>query len=137
MLFNNGYSSIITKGLGGPACCTLIVAQFGLGSVCKVEVIIPPSEAIGSGGGIAVRGFHVPFPSPIKQNDRIVLITVKVSDNTFRKSYVLDVKKADIIVKISNIIDIMREKVNIGVGGINQLKRTVTAFFTKSNKYEH
>lgn len=132
-LYTHNYSAIITGGLGGSACCSILSANFGLNCGCTVEVVIPPPPIFtgGSGGG-PVSGFFVPLPLKMKQQTRMVLVTVKFSqDNAWRRSYVVDVSRADMVVKIINLINTSRDKLSIGINQIKTIGRAVTAIFKR------
>lgn len=135
-LFTHNYSSIITKGLGSPACCSLIVASFSLTGMCNVEIVVPtpityPTANIGGGGG----GFLVPFPKDLQQQTKMVLITVKFTpDKVWRKSYVVDSDKADILVKVMNFGNKAKDNISIGIEHIKTATKRVVAIFTPDDK---
>lgn len=133
MLFNNNYSAIITKGLGAAACCSLLIAQFGLNRGCTVEIITPPTNVGGGGGGaFASSGFYVPFPTSMKKCDRIVLVTVKISTNlVWRKQFVVDVCNTDKIVGAAEFVNSTSSTLSVGVDKIKQSGRSVIASLNK------
>lgn len=129
-LFNNNYSTIITSGLGAPACCALITSGFGLNCGCTVEIIVPP-PIVGGGGG-TVSGFYVPLPQKTQKCDRIVLVTVKFSEQTvWRRQYVVDVCNADKMVKVINFVNSAKTRLVVGVEHIKQFAGNVVAIFNK------
>lgn len=128
-IYTTNYSALITKGLGGPACCGIITAQFGINCGCSISVIPVPE---GKGGGGPVAGFYVPLPKKLQQRTKMVLVTVKFSPTwTWRRSYVVHTNKADMIVKVINFANNMKDKVAVGVEKIKTAKRTVAARFHK------
>lgn len=131
-LFNNNYSTIITKGLGAPACCALITASFGVNCGCSIEIIVPPPS--GGGGPVPISGFYVPFPKNLEKCDRIVLVTVKITEKmVWRRQYIVDVCNADKMVKAINFANNIKDKLIIGVDQIKHISGRVTAIFTKSS----
>lgn len=128
-LFNNTYSGLITKGLGMPACCGLITMGFGV-FFCKVEIIQPPPGNGGGGGYVTSPGVYVPWPKKITSSTKMVLITVKFSeDKTWRRSYVVDSVKAAIIVRSVNLINAAVSRMSVGVEAIKQASKRVVARF--------
>ena len=131
-LFKNTYSGLITGGLGLPACCGMITLQF---HVFKCTIAVIPGAPIGGSTPVTQGGFYVPFPKKMTQTTKQVLITVKFSrDHVWRKAYVVDNYKADIIVKIFNIINTITNNFNVGVNTIKHKYKQVTAIFTKVDK---
>jgi len=131
-LFTHNYSSIITKGLGNPACCSLIVSQFSLTGLCSIEIITPPTTVGGGGGGGA---FLVPFPQQLNQQTRIVLITIKFpEDKVWRRSYVINVFNANKLVTVMNFGNKVKDSIAIGVEHIKQIGRRVIDVFHKEDK---
>lgn len=131
-LFKNSYSGLITKGLGMPACCGLITMGFGL-FFCKIEVIEPPPEGGSGGGSFATHpGIMVPFRTKIQQKTKNVQITVKFSKKqAWRRSYVVTTRKADIVVKVINIVNAVTSKLTVGIDRVRQATKRVTAVFNK------
>lgn len=128
-IFTTNYSSIITKGLGTPACCSLITAQFGLNCGCFIEIITPPPSG---GGAIIHRGITVPLRPNIKQCDRIVLVTIKFSEKSvWRKRFIVDVCHTDRMVKVINIVNATMRNVSIGVNNIKKITHSITTIFDK------
>ena len=129
-IYTHNYSAIILKGLGGAACCALLTANFGLNCGCSIEVVIPPP--INTGGGGPVGGFFVPFPKKLEQRTRLVLVTVKFSrEMAWRRSYVVDVSRSDMIVKVINIVNSFKDGLSVGVDKIRTAGHTVMAIFNK------
>jgi hypothetical protein len=136
-MLKHGYSGIITKGLGLPACCAMITANFGLVCGCKIQVINPPIDISGGGGGsyAVAPGIYVPWPKSVQKNTKMVLITVKFNqDKTWRQSYIISTRKADIVVRVIGIVNAMTAKLQVGVRQLKHAARKVTAAFTNRNK---
>lgn len=123
------YSLLITKGMGlNPACCGLITNKFSLTTRCNIEIIVPP-DVVGGGSFVSPQ-FLVPFPNNLKKCDRIVLITVKITDtHTWRKQFVVDVCNTDKFVKLGNLVNSVSSNISIGIENLKQLKATVVAKF--------
>lgn len=118
-LFKHSYSGLITNGLGLGACCGLLTMGFSVFK-CNIE-IVPPyvrRRAV-SGGSVPVGSFYIPVTKPITYDSRVVIVTVKVKENTWKKAYVVDKSKADIIVRVINVITTIKTK-------ISSIKRSLT-----------
>jgi len=102
-LFKNTYSGLITKGLGMDACCGMLTMGFGL---FKCTIYVPPQPPRQATGGYAVTPVFVNQAyTPVSNkmmlpNQKVVMITVKAKNSTWRKMFVVDQKKANIIVKM-------------------------------------
>lgn len=127
-IFTTNYSPLVTCGLGGTACQTLILAKFGLTGITEVIIVVPPS----GGGPVNVGGFYVPLPRKMTQQTRMVLITIKLSEqHVWRRSYVVDVMNADKIVRVMNFVDSIKNKLMIGVEHMKYVGKRVVAVFKK------
>lgn len=126
-LFKHSYSGLITGGLGMPACCGLITMGFGLFR-CRIEIHDNPAT---HGGGTPVTGFYVPMTKPITTNTKMVLVTVRLGQKTWRKSYVVDRFKASVIVRVVGLISTIKQKIIVGVDSIHRASQRVTAIFRK------
>jgi hypothetical protein len=133
-LFTNVYSTLITKGLGGDATA-IILAKFHLTTILSV-IVTPPVGSGGGGGWSPNGGFYVPLPKSMKQQTRMVLITVKINEeNTWRRSYVIHTEAAaKVVIKMINFADGIKSKILIGVDQIKTAGKRVTAIFSKSDK---
>lgn len=132
-IFTNNYSMLITRGLGGPACCTLLTASFGLVCGCTVQVVEPPTPG-GGGGSFAVEpGIYVPWPKAnLRDCDRVVVVTVKFSpEKVWRKSYAVDVCNVNRMVKVINIVNAATRRLAVGVENVKHAARRVTALFKR------
>lgn len=136
MLFTNTYSGLITKGLGMPACCALLTANFGLICGCSIAIIEPPPGGGGGGGSYAVEpGIYVPWPKKITPKSKMVLVTVKFSpEKTWRRSYVLPNTQANILVKAFNVVNSATAKMTVGVNQLKLATKRVTALFKRDDK---
>lgn len=135
-LFKNTYSGLITGGLGLPACCGLITMSLGL-FTCVIEIVTPPENAGGGGGGsFAVHpGVYVPWPKKITPKTKMVLITVKFSEeNTWRHSFTVDGRKADLTVKAVDVVNVASRKLAVGVDNVKTAIKRVTAHFDDDDK---
>jgi hypothetical protein len=96
-----------------------------------IQVITPPG---GGGGSFAVApGVYVPWVNKPDCKDKVVLITVKFPENkVWRKSYVVDCRKADILVRVIDVVNAATRRLTVGVNHVKHAARRVTAMF-KSN----
>jgi len=120
------YSAIITKGLCFPACCALLTANFGL--ICGCQIVVVVEEAKG-GGPFHIPAYFTPIGQKIDTNTRMVMITVTTREHQWKKMYVVDRKKAAILIEIIGFINTIKDKTSIAVHGLKQAVRTVTAWF--------
>lgn len=128
-LFKHTYSGLITGGLGLPACCGLITLGFGVFK-CIIEVY---EGAAGGGGGWSPNGgFYVPMSKPITSTTKMVLVTVRIKDKTWRRSYVVDRYKASIVVRAVSIINALKDRLTVGADSFRKVKQRVTAVFKRS-----
>lgn len=134
-LFNNTYSGLITKGLGLPACCGLITMGFGLFR-CTIDVIpIPPTSGGGGGGGVSIRpGINVPFRQTRIAPDRIIRITVGISDKKWSRAYTVDRSKAAIVVRVVNVVNSLHDRVSVNVSKLSKIVRKITATISGVHK---
>lgn len=135
-IINNTAGYIITRGLGGPACCTLLTVNFGLACGCSIVIVTPPTGGSGGGGGsYAVEpGIYVPWPKDTSPQTRMVLITVKYHDKAWRRSFIIDKRRADIIIRISNVINRITSRINVGVDHFRKAMKKVIAVFKNDDK---
>lgn len=131
-LFKHTYSGLITNGLGLPACCGLLTMGFGVFK-CTVEIYTPP---IGGGGGgpYVANGFYVPLNKQLTHTTKLVIITVKMKDHTWKKSYVVDRTKAKIVVNIVNLFNAIKRNLTVGISTIKRTTAKVMAVFDNPNK---
>jgi hypothetical protein len=134
-LLKHTYSGLITNGLLMPACCGLLTMGFGLFK-CKIEIINPPIIPGGGGGGIGtVSGLNIQRPSYIPRKTKVVQITVNFTkDSIWRKSYIIGERKADIFVKVFNIVNSITSKITITVKKLQSATRKITAVFKNTDK---
>jgi hypothetical protein len=88
----------------------------------------------GSGGGSYPGGFFVPLPAKTKQRTRQVLITIKIRDKSWRRSYVVLTEVANIIIHVKNIVDTTKDKMFVGIDSIRRAAKRVTAVFKHDDK---
>jgi hypothetical protein len=129
-LFTHRYSGLITKGLGLPACQGMLYMGFG---VFNFTIRIG-----GGGGGVFVppttTGFYVPLPKQLNKLTQTVLITVKMREHSWRTSFIVTRGKADMIVKVINVINSSKDKINVGISSLKRYTRQITAVFKRSDK---
>jgi len=132
-LFKNTYSGLITGGLGGAACCGMITMGFHLFR-CTIEVIPPPRPGGGGGGKYHVN-YHTPRQYSPKLKDHNIRITVQFKDgNKWSTMYRVSKKRADLIVKVTNIVNIIKDKINVGVDSFKRVTKTITTNFKNNDK---
>ncbi len=126
-IINNAKGLIITNGLGGPACCALLTAGFGTGLVCGCKFQV---EIVTGGGPYIAAPYFSPIGQKLDQETRLVLIRV-VYDNEirWRKQYIIDKPKADILVEIIGFINAIKDKTSILVQNLKQTTAKVIATF--------
>ena len=137
-LFKHSYSGLITGGLGMPACCGLITMGFGVFR-CKIEIVDPPNPPVGGGGGGHVpvgghfgqRGHHVPLTRPLTHTSKLIVVSVKYKDHTWRKTYTVDKVRAKIAIRLVNVINKIKDKITVGVESLHRVTQRVTAIFNK------
>lgn len=113
----------------------MIIGRFRL-KLLTVVIIQPPSGVGSGGGGIAVHpGVYVQWPKKITPKTKMVVVTVKFSEDTaWRRVYTVDGRRADITVKAVNIINKTVDKISVGVDSIKKAVRSVTAIFKDADK---
>ena len=128
-LINNAKGLIITGGLGGPACCALLTASFGLVCGCsfRVEVV--------SGGGYyphhVVTPYYTPMRSPA-QETCLVMVDVKIQNFHWKKSYVVDKGKGDTVISIVDKINKIKSVIVEAVASFSRgIKRMRVSFKEK------
>lgn len=116
-LFTHTYSGIITKGLGGPACCGLLTLGFSVFK-CKIDIIPPPFVGGGGGSFPVHEGIYVPWKPKTVRNKGQIQITVKIKEHTWRRSYNISSKYAHTLIRISNFKDSAKTKIKLAVTNI-------------------
>lgn len=122
---------LITNGLCGPACCALLTASFGLVCGCQFRV-----EVIGGGGYYpyhVVTPYYTPRRAP-PQETCLVLVDIRLGDNHWRKSYVVDKGKGDTIVTFINTFNKVKRTVVGAVSSFNRAMKKVLVYFSPKNK---
>ena len=136
-IFNNSYSGLITNGLGLPAC-NLITMNFGIFFGCTISIgptgPTGPKGGGGGGGSYTTSEFLVPFPNKLRQTTRMVLITVNIGERKWRKTYTVLRERAEIIIKVVNLYNTIRDQMYVGVNSFKRASRRVTATFTRKDK---
>ena len=127
-LFTQNYSPIITNGLGGPACCVLLTASFGLVCGCHIVVVS------GAGGGgpyppSAVNPGLIPADRIWTQGTKIIVVKVNMGEHKWEKHYVVDDPRAKYVITAVKIINTVLEKVRISVAKIKHISKKVIAVF--------
>lgn len=144
-MINSPVGSIITKGLGGPACCNLITAHFSLAKVC-VEVVVTPVGIGGGGGSVPIPPGHsihvlqqpvhlqsptgyVPFKPPVEMQN--VHIKVSVHDNVYEKDYIVPAFIPNAYVTIKNLTNRAIPSMKVIVNNITKVKTKISITITK------
>lgn len=131
-IFTTAYSPLITGGLGTSACCGLLIG--GLGAWQCFVGITPPPGGGGGGGSIAVHpGVYVPWPKAQlrKKNTRAIVVTVRIHEKKWTKSYLIPEKRAKIAVTAINFVNKATVALSVGVSSIYRTARKITAVFNK------
>lgn len=126
-LYNNSYSGIITQGLGGSACYSILTYQFG---VFAIEIgPTPPPANIGGGGPYPTAAihqpvnWHTPKTNAWKYQPRQVNIKVKLGEQEWSRQYVLSYGKARAVIAVSKVISNVVKKVSAVVSNIRTRMR--------------
>lgn len=128
---NNAKGLIITGGLGGPACCSLITAQFSLVCKCAFQV-----QIVGGGGYYpyhVITPYYTPQRAPA-QDTCLVLVDIKLGDNHWRKSYVVDRGKGDTLIKMMTAFHRYKGKFVGAVTSFNRALKRTYVYFTSNDK---
>lgn len=127
-LFNNAYSGLVTKGLGGRASQSLITMNLGVFSfTVEIDVPVRPPANVGGGGGgnIASRPQHINYLTPMNAHFPIatkhVMITIKVGDKKTTKHFAVSKLSASLIVKASRVTSKTVSGVKVVVEGFRVL----------------
>lgn len=132
---------ILTKGLGAPACCGLILAQFNLARCCQytIEVTVPQYD--GGSKPLApgeIHNFYTPVgtggvsKNPLKGLDYLqpynpprpvekITITLTTKDKTITKEYFVPKYNSKILIRVNRFI--------VGTAGV--INVTITNFTTQ------
>lgn len=79
------------------------------------------------GGPYVANGFYIPNPKQITNATKMVLVSVKLGDTTWRRAYVVDRKKAIIMVRIVDLVNATRRRIQIGVDAVKKASKRVIA----------
>lgn len=121
-------SKIITGGLGVnyKACEGLITTHFSLYCVPIEPPVEPP---VGGGGGNIGT-----FPDRTERWDidapRSIVIRIQLKKKLYERVYTVSSKRAEFIIKITNIINRTREKISITVSNLRRAMLSVIAKLT-------
>ena len=109
----------------------MLTMSFGL-FICTVTVVEPPPGGGGGGGGIAVHpGVYVPWKPKSQGRTKTVQIVVKLPGGApIRRSYTVSSTKADLIVRVTNMVNNTMNSIRVGVEGIKQAAAKVSAWFS-------
>lgn len=131
-LYNNSYSGIITNGLGGPACCSILTVNFSL-FFCQINVGPIPPANIGGGGPYPVNArstvpvnWHTPRTNAWKYQPRQVNFIIKIAGKEIERKYVLSYGKTQAVVKIAEIVSSAKSKISTVLVKIRSSLRKVT-----------
>jgi hypothetical protein len=117
---------ILTKGLGGPACCGLIIAQFNLAKCCQYTVTVTPAQYDGGSLPLApgqIQNFYspvnpdgtssnkltpLPYLTPVAAPREIekISITLKVKDRDepLLREYFVPKYKSKVLINITRFV---------------------------------
>ena len=128
-------NAIIAMGLGSNAA-DMILADFSLSTKFISIVVTAP----GAGGGpypiaTSQQGFYTPAHKPMTDATRLVTISVKFSeDKTWKKYYVVDEERADIIIKVIGWLNTFKQRFGIGISAVKRTGQKVLALFKTDDK---
>jgi hypothetical protein len=133
-IINTAKGLIITGGLGGPACCALLTANiFSLVCGCSFQVFQPGN----AGGGYypyhVVTPYYTPWRAPA-QDTCLVLVDIKLGDNHWRKSYVVDRGRGDTIITIVKVFNKVRAGVTAAATSVKRVAKKALVYFTPKDK---
>lgn len=131
-IYKKAYSGLITKGLGGSACCGLVTLGFGLFS-CVIGVYEPPF--IGGGGSYPIQpGIYVPWRPKHQSSVKTIQITIKIptpsKQKVWRKAYTVAASKADLVVRAINIANAAMVRLHVGINDVKHVTRRILTTFT-------
>jgi hypothetical protein len=130
-LINDAKGLIITGGLGGPACCALLTANFSLVCGCDFRIVVT------GGGGYYPHHVVTPYYTPMRapaQDTCLVLVDIKLNEHHWRKSYVVDKGKGDTIITIINTFNKIKSRIVSTVTSFDHAIRRTWAYFNSSDK---
>lgn len=138
--FKHSYSGLITKGLGGPACCGLLTMGFHL-FFCKLEIIISPTpikeKGIGSAGS-SLRDNIIPRRIDQEEEEdtkQTVRFTISFKGSQPRvHEYLVSPKNAKLAVKVINTLNTTAQKISTQLSPIVNITKKVSAAFAKTDK---
>jgi hypothetical protein len=116
---------ILTKGLGAPACCGIILAQFNLAKCCQYTVTVTPPQYDGGSIPLAPGQIHnfytpvgtggesrnplkpleylTPYNAPQRVEKLTITLTVKDGEPVIREYYV-PVERSKVIITIMRFV---------------------------------
>ena len=141
---------ILTKGLGAPACCGLILAQFNLAKCCQYTVVVQDGGG-GNGGSLPlapgqIHNFYTPIgkPSPLKPLeymvpynppapvDKIVITLTMKDQEPISKEYYSPRYRSKVLLNISQIAISSVGIISVSVMNIrNRLKNRIRLVIDK------
>jgi len=130
-IFTTAYSPLITGGLGTSACCGLLLGGIGAWQ-CFVGITPPPNG--GGGGGVTIHpGIYVPWPQPQlrKNNTRAIVVTVRMKEKKWTKSYLIPEKREKLAVQAIHFINKTTAALSVGVSSVHRSVRQIAAVFNK------
>jgi Ni2+-binding GTPase involved in maturation of urease and hydrogenase len=109
--------------------------NFGIFFGCTISIGPTGPKAGGGGGGsYTTSEFLVPFPNKLRQTTRMVLITVNIGERKWRKTYTVLRERAEIIIKVMNLYNTVKDNMYVGVNSFKRASKRVTAIFTRKDK---
>lgn len=94
----------------------------------------------GSGGGPYTflqrgPGYYTLDPRYLSKSTRYITVKVEFKEGAkWRKDYVIDIDKLDVVIKIFNWVNRLKDRINVGVEHIRKAGNKVSAMFKRSDK---
>lgn len=143
---------IITGGLGYDACNGLITTKFHLW--CGIEIVVTPPKPSGGGPypGKAhnkfapgeIQNFYQPVPPEQQyyvvprdqearyfQRHKHIVVKFKMGEFAVEKEFAVPEKRAKAIVKVLNVLNNTRTRINVGVSNVKRMAGNLTVAVSK------
>ena len=139
-----GGQKIITGGLGinQRACDGIITTHFSL--YCK-EVTPPPAAGGGPYPGRAWNKFDSAWdvfqpvkdhydPAKVFKAKKEVVLKMRFGDKTLERTYLIPIKRAEILIKVLNIVNVSMKYYKFAVTGVKRVMRGIRINITNFRK---